>query len=336
MIQSKHFNLDDEFLPLKYLTDNTITYQEFKTEEIKIIADKLEEFKIFCKNKYKLKYLGYDLYSQDFTITFQKYNHLRKTEKVAFINYNIHTINYNEFYKSIEEFVPENFIPNGECPKIHFITNRNNMPMLVESDLPSKVTLDLQNSYNTSYDINKILSDIKSTKSGLMLFTGLPGTGKTTLIKYLAQTNRDLKFCFITNNNIGMLSDPNFLDFCIEELSDSVIILEDCENSLLSREASKSYDISTILNLTDGIIGDLLNIKIIATLNTTDKIDSALLRKGRLICKAEFDKLTVEQGKNLAKSLDKDIEVTEEMCLTDIYNIEDNGYTTKKQTKLGF
>jgi ATP-dependent 26S proteasome regulatory subunit len=91
------------------------------------------------------------------------------------------------------------------------------------------------------------------------------------------------------------------------------------------------------LNLTDGIIGDLLNVKIIATLNTVDKIDSALLRKGRLICRADFKKLTIEQGKNMAKSLNNNIEIKEELQLCEIYNTKDNGNESiKSETSIGF
>ncbi len=133
-----------------------------------------------------------------------------------------------------------------------------------------------------------------------------------------------------------MLSDPSFLSFCLNNLQDSILILEDCEIAMKSREQSGTNDVSTILNITDGIIGDLLNIKVIATLNTTDKIDSALLRKGRMIAKCEFKPLTIEQANVTAKILNKDINIINETCLCDIYNAEDNGVIAKQKVKLGF
>ncbi len=72
-------------------------------------------------------------------------------------------------------------------------------------------------------------------------------------------------------------------------------------------------------------MGDLLNIKIIATLNTTDKLDTALLRKGRLIRKVEFKPLEKKQVINLSKILGKSIENPTDMMLCDVYNLETNG-----------
>ena len=62
--------------------------------------------------------------------------------------------------------------------------------------------------------------------------------------------------------------------------------------------------------------------QIIATFNCDlTKIDSALLRKGRLIANYEFNKLDLESSKLLSDQLGFGIEgVTEAMTLAEIYN----------------
>ena len=96
--------------------------------------------------------------------------------------------------------------------------------------------------------------------------------------------------------------------------------------------------ISNILNLTDGILGDCLNIQIIATFNMArERIDSALLRKGRLVAEHKFDKLSIEESNLLLLHLGKNIVVNEPMSLADIYNIDSDYIRTSSiNRRIGF
>ena len=91
---------------------------------------------------------------------------------------------------------------------------------------------------------------------------------------------------------------------------------------------------SILLNLTDGIIGDVLNIKLICTFNTSlSNIDKALLRKGRLSLKYEFKKLAKEKCRKIAH----DDSINEDMSLADLYNRdEENDYSKTNSHKIGF
>ena len=54
-------------------------------------------------------------------------------------------------------------------------------------------------------------------------------------------------------------------------------MIEDAENILIDREAGGSSAVSALLNLTDGLLSDCLNIQIICTFNTDlSKLDRAL------------------------------------------------------------
>jgi ATP-dependent 26S proteasome regulatory subunit len=113
------------------------------------------------------------------------------------------------------------------------------------------------------------------------------------------------------------------------------LILEDAETLMLDRERYKGKETANLLNLTDGLIGEMLQLKIIATLNTEEKIDKAFLRKGRLKQKVDFKPLEVTQAIQLAASLGKSVNIQKPTVLTDIYNAEDNGVTDTKQS-IGF
>jgi hypothetical protein len=67
------------------------------------------------------------------------------------------------------------------------------------------------------------------------------------------------------------------------------------------------------------------------------KIDSALLRKGRLIAEHKFDALPIDDANNLIKHLGKEHVATKPMTLTEIYNLEEPEYKSEdKYSPIGF
>jgi hypothetical protein len=67
-----------------------------------------------------------------------------------------------------------------------------------------------------------------------------------------------------------------------------------------------------------------------------EKIDQALLRKGRLIAEHKFENLSVTDTNKLLKHIEKDFESSESMCLADIYNIDVEIFRTSNKSKIGF
>jgi len=208
---------------------------------------------------------------------------------------------------------------------------------VITSELENKLEIDIENSYNLNYDFKSINNKLNS-KKGLYLFSGNPGTGKTTLIKYLSQQNNDLRFFILPNSIVHKICDPNFISFALLNLKNAVIILEDSETLLTSRKISKSLDItSSLLNLTDGILSDMLNLKIICTLNTTENIDTALLRKGRLQMHVLFNSLSEQQAINLSNKINKKL-TSKNYTLAEIYNSDEDNQSglLEPNNKLGY
>jgi predicted AAA+ superfamily ATPase len=209
--------------------------------------------------------------------------------------------------------------------------------------LPIKSMEDMDLELNYGKDFSKIhdkvLKSLNDQESGLLLFNGEPGTGKSSYIKYLCSGIIKRKIAYIPVSLINQLTSPQMLPLLTEN-KDIVLVLEDAEKALISRDVSEYTDIvQSILNLTDGILGGALNVSIIATFNTDkEKIDAALLRKGRLRVSYEFKKLSLDQTITLAKSLNKNIDIIKEgMTLADIYNIEeDSGYVKEEKRLVGF
>lgn len=173
---------------------------------------------------------------------------------------------------------------------------------------------------------------------GIILLHGDPGTGKTTYLKYLTKQIREKNILFIPPSMAEMLSEPSIIPFLMENRN-SILLIEDSERVIADRENKGSpAGVSNLLNLTDGILGDCLNIQVIATFNMKrERIDSALLRKGRLICEHKFENLSIENTNKLLKHLGKDIISETPLSLADIYNIDvDDIRVTKNGKKIGF
>jgi hypothetical protein len=173
----------------------------------------------------------------------------------------------------------------------------------------------------------KVINKLKHNDKGLYMFHGEPGTGKSSFIKYLTTVVKK-EFIFIPTSFIErFISDPDIFAILLRRKK-CVLILEDAEKILISRDRQENQFISTLLNLSDGILSDILEASIILTYNCDDtKIDKALKRKGRTMIDYKFNKLSVEESLKLAKHLkipeDKTKDIKESMSLSEIYNIEE-------------
>lgn len=220
--------------------------------------------------------------------------------------------------------------------KISFLTHSANGGFgLVE--VPNKsIKIDLEANYEVNYDLKKLISKIEEDRAGLILLAShTPGTGKSYLIKYLSNVI-DKRFVFMPNNVISNVSNPDFMGFALHRLKNTILIAEDAELCLIDRQKMQGDAVSTLLNITDGIVGDALNLKVIATLNNEELIDRALLRKGRLIAKVDFKELPVEKANKFLENRKISKRVNVPTSLADLYNIEDEGVDIKQKRQIGF
>ena len=176
----------------------------------------------------------------------------------------------------------------------------------------------------------------KENDKGLVLLHGKQGTGKTSYIRYLISSLKK-KIIFLPLNMAGEITSPNLISVLVEN-PNSIFIIEDAENIIMDREKNGQSPVSALLNISDGLLSDCLNIQIICSFNTDiTKVDTALMRKGRLIAKYEFKELEVEKAQKLSRKLGFDVIINSPMTLTEIYNQEEKDFQqTKKFNQIGF
>jgi hypothetical protein len=200
---------------------------------------------------------------------------------------------------------------------------------------------------------SKLLKKFSIDSKGLVLFHGDPGTGKTFYIRSLIKDLISLgKFViYFPPSMIQEMVSPDIMTFLAslvmekaEEGKSCVLLLEDAEPLLMTREKDgRTAGITNLLNVTDGLLNDMLSIQVIATFNTELKyIDKALLRPERLIARKEFKKLSPEDSLKLYSSLGISTNVESEMTLAEIYSNSRNNdiliheYENTTKIKIGF
>ncbi len=181
--------------------------------------------------------------------------------------------------------------------------------------------------------IRKRLSQKKD--KGIVLLHGLPGTGKTTYLRYLVGKIKK-RVLFLSPSVAGNLMNPDFIELLIEN-PNTVLIIEDAENIIMDRKYSNNSSVSNLLNISDGLLADFLNVQIICTFNSSlAMVDQALMRKGRLIAKYEFGKLSVEKAKRLSEHFGYEVKIDRPMTIAEIANPHEKMQPVEKVEVIGF
>lgn len=163
----------------------------------------------------------------------------------------------------------------------------------------------------------------------LVILDGPPGTGKTHLVQSLIGEMKAASLV-LPPSMIQYLGKPDLIpaleDLWTAEKKPIVLIVEDADEMLQNREKDNQSAIASTLNLTDGILGRLFDIRIIATSNIQiDNIDPALLRPGRLLKRITVGLLPSEQAKAIferelpGKDIPEVFDTKSEFSLAEVY-----------------
>lgn len=325
----KFFKLNNKRHTLFKIDDNILT-KKFCQEFIDFLNPPLSSvFGTHVKSKRGFNSSDfYVLCSKDFIINFGYRN--------------IYIIFDDENEKYMNEIIPDIVSLVNNYSTIEY---KNKMKIVYKDNIFYTKEFEVKNydinlnlHYNDDFkDISKDIIVKLNNENGLVILNGEPGTGKTSYLRYLvSKLKKDI--IFLAPGMIEYLTDPAFIPFLMKQ-SNSILIIEEGESVLSKRDlGNHSNGISNILNMTDGLLSDCLNISIIVTFNTDlNNIDEALLRKGRLLKNYTFEKLSIEKSKKLGKKLKLKNEINEELSLAEIYNYnEDLNLNEKTYIPMGF
>ena len=172
------------------------------------------------------------------------------------------------------------------------------------------------------------LARLANRHSGVTVLFGPPGVGKTSYLKMLMARFIDrFLFYYLPLSSFEVLSAPHFVGFWLDQNrrhspKTKLAIIEDAENLLLPRDERSRAQVSNLLNIGDGFLGEHLKLHVVATTNTPmRKLDEAVVRPGRLMGTREFRRLTRDEAMRLAQA--KGLKLTDgsdSWSLAEIYN----------------
>lgn len=262
--------------------------------------------------------------------------HVKKSGVVLYYNEKENIEEKAKFAKEIFDSFPKE-APESREGKVSLIKVYQGDYYTSEKQVKPKI-INVEENYNDDFlPIDKdITAFLKDRSSGLILLYGDMGSGKTSYIRHLISAVPK-EYIIVPNSIAQRLGDPDLTTF-ITDHTDSVFILEDCEQLLEDRSENMFNNaIATILNMADGLLSDIVNIKFICTFNAPiGKIDPALLRKGRCVAKYKFGKLCKEKVAVLNDKYQLGHEKIEDMTLAELYNPDSVDYTEKQTRKIGF
>jgi hypothetical protein len=249
---------------------------------------------------------------------------------------------YNpEFEKSIATLVAQCVSKPRVEPSIYTVETNSNGYKIGEHKVSDHFII---NNLDVNYGMGftgfhkELMERFNNSTKGLVLFHGKPGTGKTYYIRHLLRQMADSKkkVLYIPPNMVDYMTSPDLMTFVTKTITEwskkevfCVLLIEDAEPLLEKRkEGVRIQGVTNLLNMSDGLLNDILKLQIICTFNVgLRKLDSALLRPGRLLARKEFKALSVLDANLLAQRLGIDHHFDRAATLSEIYSFAKDQYT---------
>ena len=264
--------------------DTIFLINKVRSDELKIGIGFGKYFYIFEDNEIVINYIeegtpqGTDIrveYYKRFTLCCKDEEVVIKFLKECYIH-----------LKNLDEKNTNILITNeyGEWINYNKLPSRSLESIYIDKNIKNKLVDDIEVFLKSEKEYNNFGIPYKRT----YLLTGIPGSGKTSLIKALCK-----KF----NYSLSMLSiskkfDNASLLLAIKELNKNTIFLIEDIDSLFEKRNStddnRTLSFSNFINILDGVLYKQSTI-IFLTTNHPEKLDHALLRIGRIDMIIKFD-----------------------------------------------
>lgn len=316
-------------IPSVYLLNNTIS-----KEYLKFIHEKYSDLKCVSQNGNQKLLISE---SQEFMLVAGDSAH-----RTEFIIYNIENTDLlNVLEKMNNEFTFKKTVkkPIGNIYTLQIVGTGQNARLQF---CPTKIKnpkIDISLNYNDDfqeYD-NHLREILTNENKGIAILHGVPGSGKTYYLRHLLnEVNK--KMLFIPPSMVHHITEPSFMKI-LKKHKKAVLIIEDADNVLKKRTVNSTENhVSNLLNLSDGLLSDTMELQIVCTFNNDlSTIDEAFLRKGRLILEYKFEELTAHKAQKLCNKLGSNFNVLRPMTIAECYNTKRKMSSSMAETKsIGF
>lgn len=324
------------------LNDYLYCWQQFGTRPNKILIHNTYSTKLF--NELINKYLLYKNYfteiipSDDNFIINDKmlvkidesiycsYIVLDRQQENSMVNEIIFFYKLSEDFKKVQDIIQElngclASFEEDDQSIVNTISLNGNSLELEPIDICDVDIDNFSNYYpkGISKEINKLIKDIKVSSKGLSIVYGEKGTGKTSIINYLA-TKLDRIVIYIPNNMIeNTINNPEFRKF-LKRFYRPVLVIDDCEMLFGDFFQRSNIFSNNLLQMVDGFLADTIEVNIVTIFNleNEEEIDENLLDANNLLRVIKFDYLSSEEATELSEYLGNNKQYKDRTTVLDV------------------
>lgn len=197
--------------------------------------------------------------------------------------------------KEIVEKIKNNHKSNGVCitELLRFTDVAKTKPSYIFRNDDTKIGKDHYYPWlkKLGMTLPDFINDFMAARAAGLLFIGAPGTGKSTLIRTIfLSAMRDHNY--LVTDEILMRHEM-FSSWLRSRDNKAMIALEDADNLLRARKDENAM-MTALLNLLEGVIPNEMRFMISTNLESLQKVDTALDRKGRIHRVVEFELFTAD------------------------------------------
>ena len=262
-----------------------------------------------------------------------------------------HVTNSLEFHKQMDEVAKAFVGPRISAGRVYVLVSTQDGPQFQSIGVAAAALERLNYEEEVLADFDHVVADLQtSTPCGrLVVLDGCPGTGKTFLLRGLLASIPKALFVIVPAHLIVELGNPGMINALMETRSShskaeeipTVFLVEDADDCLTARATDNVNSVSALLNLGDGILGQMFDLRLICTTNAKcEDLDEAVTRPGRLCRYMHVDTLTAATANKIYERLTgkQALELKDGMTLAEVYRIaRDEGWTPEhKKAPLGF
>ncbi len=217
----------------------------------------------------------------------------------------------------------DEFADRQVVDRVEWVNIRENYPLAIRPQLDAVAALEKKDVPNGS----------------IFLWTGEPGSGKTWAIRSLMTSWEPWCQVDVICDGSDFLASAAYQTRVIRSSHSKqirLIVLEDCD-ALIVKQENRSQQLSTLLNLSDGLVAQNNPIAFLLTSNlSVQRIDPAVLRPGRCLAEIYFGKFSAEEVVQRRPEL---LHAARAMSLAELYNLDSSTpkiTTQNLETRFGF